>query len=60
MTMERSAEELARIRALDEAQAAQERRHAGDPYHEPFYLPADAEGFEDESYTAGWQEEPVA
>jgi hypothetical protein len=60
MTMERTAEELARDRVLDEAQREQERLHAADPYQVPLYVPADAEGLQDESYTAGWQEEPGA
>lgn len=57
MTMQRTAEGLAQIRAMDEAQAEQERKHAADPYHELLYLPVDAEGFESEAWTAGWQDE---
>lgn len=55
--MQRTAEGLAQIRAMDEAQAEQERKHAADPYHELLYLPVDAEGFESEAWTAGWQDE---
>ena len=53
-------EELATLRALDEAQAAQERLHLADPQHVPFYLPADAPGFETQAWTAGGPEEPDA
>lgn len=45
-------------RRLAVAQAEQERRHAADPLHEPFYLPADYPGLETEAWTAGGPEEP--
>jgi hypothetical protein len=61
MTMQISAEELERQHAQDEAQRAQERLHEADPrVRIPMFLPADAEGFETEAYTAGWQDEPGA
>ena len=47
-----------RQRRLAERQREQGRLHAADPYRVPLYLPADDEEFPDESYTAGWQQEP--
>lgn len=44
-------------RLRDEKQREQERLHALDPQHVPFYLPADDPDFPDESYTAGGPEE---
>jgi len=55
-----TAEELERQRALDEAHRAQERMHEQDPYRVPLFLPVDHPGLEDESFTAGWQDEPGA
>jgi hypothetical protein len=56
--MEKTAWEPERLAALEEAQAAQERRHQLDPYNEPLYLPADFPGLETEAWTAGGPEEP--
>jgi len=52
-----TAEELERQRALDEAQRAQERLHDASPYTEPLFLPADAEGFATEAWTAAGPDE---
>ena len=47
-------------RRFEERAREQERRHLADPHHVPLYLPADDEEFPDESFTAGWQQEPGA
>jgi hypothetical protein len=49
-----------RQRRMAERQAEQERLHAADPHHVPLYLPVDDEEVPDESFTAGWAQEPGA
>lgn len=54
------AETEERQRRLAERQAKQERLHAADPHRVPKYIPVDDEEFPDESFTAGWSQEPGA
>ena len=49
-----------RARRLAVRMAEQERLHAADPYRVPKYIPVDDPEFPDESYTAGWAQEPGA
>jgi hypothetical protein len=47
-----------RQRRMAMRQAEQERLHQADPYRVPKYLPVDDDEFPDESFTAGWAQEP--
>jgi hypothetical protein len=49
-----------RDRRMAERIAVQERLHAADPERHSLMIPVDDEEFPDESYTAGWAQEPGA